>query len=204
MPFSASNKCRFRQSRRNQICQSIGVAANPEAFWGLRPWFESRMDYLPTDLELLEAPNTAVLRDLRGGATDARRVPGRVKSTPPTHWRNRCRIELPVAVDPVGDQITPLTPITTTTGRGASIPALGTSTTSAPSSRSTTERSLPVHGFTHSVASAPRSARSLRGSPADLWRSCQTRLLDPRSVTCPSLPLIDHLDAGEFEPGTAV
>ena len=25
--------------------QSIGVVANHEAFWGLRPWFESRMDY---------------------------------------------------------------------------------------------------------------------------------------------------------------
>ncbi len=25
--------------------QSIGVVANPVAFWGQRPWFESRMDY---------------------------------------------------------------------------------------------------------------------------------------------------------------
>ena len=36
----------YKHARASRLCaQSIGVVANPVAFWGQRPWFESRMDY---------------------------------------------------------------------------------------------------------------------------------------------------------------
>ncbi len=44
------------QTVRWETCQSIGVVANPVAFWGQRHWFESSMDYFSPTLRLHPLP----------------------------------------------------------------------------------------------------------------------------------------------------
>ena len=59
-----------------QVCaQSIGVVANPEAFWGLRPWFESRMDYYAfcaVDATPSDRPRSGVYFGSTGVISDCR------------------------------------------------------------------------------------------------------------------------------------